>query len=219
MKWRNWLIGACCMLFVAVIVTPTGLYSAIGQIASGPDAPDWVQAVGSVAAIIGAWLLGTRQFAHERKLESDRRQQASEESHRRSAKRDRDAIDAMILAADIAANVAAELRRANFERPFDVDQASRWIRNAEDLLAYHASRDRDWADLVLTLFSAQRCLPPVRFLLQTHRNGPDSDQALSDALKSAHRSLQSNVRELTPDEPYVAHSGDFSPKHMTNWPA
>jgi hypothetical protein len=51
MKWGNWLIAACCALFVAVILTPTGLYSCLGGLAAGKDAAAWAQAFGALAAI------------------------------------------------------------------------------------------------------------------------------------------------------------------------
>lgn len=43
MKWGNWLIGACCALFVAVIATPTGVYEGVWRLATGKDAAAWVQ--------------------------------------------------------------------------------------------------------------------------------------------------------------------------------
>ena len=65
MKWGNWLIGACCALFVAVIVTPTGVYEGVWKLTNGKDAAAWVQAVGSIVAIFtsvfGAYWLQDRQ--------------------------------------------------------------------------------------------------------------------------------------------------------------
>ena len=65
MKWGNWLIGACCALFVAVIVTPTGFYEGVWRLATGKDAAAWVQAYGSIGAIVtsvmAAWWLQNRE--------------------------------------------------------------------------------------------------------------------------------------------------------------
>jgi hypothetical protein len=63
MKWGDLLIGACCALFVVVVLAPTGLWLGIGSLFGGRDAPAWVQAFGSIAAIlltgliaVGGWL-------------------------------------------------------------------------------------------------------------------------------------------------------------------
>lgn len=72
MKWGNWLIGACCALFVVVIVTPTGVYEGVWKLATGKDAAAWVQAIGSVAAILAAVAIA----AYQNSREEWRRQQA-----------------------------------------------------------------------------------------------------------------------------------------------
>jgi hypothetical protein len=53
-NWGNWLIGGCCALFIAVIVTPTGVYVGAWKLMCGRDAAAWVQAIGSIAAILTA---------------------------------------------------------------------------------------------------------------------------------------------------------------------
>jgi hypothetical protein len=219
MKWGNWLIGACCALFTAVVVVPTGIYEAASKMMTGEHAADWVQAIGSIAAIVGAWVLGNRQFAHDRRLEVERLARTAEDDRRRIEKRDRDAIDAMMLASDITDNIQDQLKHATEKRPFDAVQARRWVLNAIRLLAYHAGRDRDWADLVLTLFSAQQCLPPVLMILDSYGGGEVAAAALTKALQTAQKSLESNVRELTADRPYEPVHRNFSPNYIDAWPS
>jgi hypothetical protein len=66
-RWGNWLIGACCALFVAVIVTPTGVYEGVWKLATGKDAAAWVQAIGSILAIFAAIGVAAYQNAREEK--------------------------------------------------------------------------------------------------------------------------------------------------------
>lgn len=68
MKWGNWIIGACCALFVTVAIIPTGMYGRGWDILSGPDAAAWVQAIGSVAAIVAGFLIVNRSATEARKL-------------------------------------------------------------------------------------------------------------------------------------------------------
>ncbi|MDR7117730.1 hypothetical protein [Caulobacter sp. BE254] len=70
MKWGNWLVGGCCTIFVLVIVTPTGVYEGISKLSAGKDAAAWVQAVGSIIAILAAVAVAAYQNHHENKRRS-----------------------------------------------------------------------------------------------------------------------------------------------------
>lgn len=77
MQLGNLLIAACCTLYVAVLLAPTGVYSGIWRLTNGKDAAAWVQAVGSVLAIfvaiaIAAWQnYQTRRDARETEKKRD----------------------------------------------------------------------------------------------------------------------------------------------------
>lgn len=74
-RW-NWLILACCTLFVGVMLVPTGAYVGVWRLASGPNAADWAQFVGGVlavgVAIWAAWHAGrqTRLMAKAETIRS-----------------------------------------------------------------------------------------------------------------------------------------------------
>lgn len=71
MRWSKWLIGACLALDLVVVLTPTGFYVGAWTFVSGKDAPAWVQAVGSIAALVAAIMIALhdtiRQQAKELK--------------------------------------------------------------------------------------------------------------------------------------------------------
>jgi hypothetical protein len=75
MKWGNWLIGACCALFVAVIVTPTGLYDGVWKLATGKDAAAWAQAIGSFLAVMAAIAVAVWEGGRVRRVEREARRQ------------------------------------------------------------------------------------------------------------------------------------------------
>lgn len=122
MKWSNWLIGACCALFVAVIVTPTGVYEGVWKLATGKDAAAWVQAIGSIVAIfasvLGAWWLQDRQRRLDAAAKADAEMEAllivAISAHRaveflqnRSKSGDWDVLNAEVAAAALTAEIDA----------------------------------------------------------------------------------------------------------------
>ncbi|GGL29180.1 hypothetical protein [Caulobacter rhizosphaerae] len=184
----------------------------------GDKAADWVQAVGSIAAILGAWMIGSRQSRHERMLEADRRSAAADDHRRIIEKRDRRAIDAMMLTYDIVGNIADHLQRSTGEKPLDAAQMKRWLANADDYIAYHAVQHRDWGDLTLTLIAARRPLPAVFAALDAYDGSEGAREALKASLDRAFRDLRSNINHLEPDVDYVPFHPGLEPKQMPAWP-
>ena len=81
MRGGSWLIWTCCTLYVAVVVIPTGLYVGIWRLATGEDAAAWVQAFGSIAAILGTGFLGVLQIREGRKAANRARAHALSDQH------------------------------------------------------------------------------------------------------------------------------------------
>lgn len=72
MKWGNWLIGACCALFVAVIVTPTGVYEGVWKLAKGDNAADWAQFFGTMIALAVTFIAANIPIWAARRQEAQR---------------------------------------------------------------------------------------------------------------------------------------------------
>jgi hypothetical protein len=219
MRWGPPLILVCCLLYVSVILVPTGVYAAMWPVVFGDKAADWVQAFGSIAAILGAWLLGSRQARHERHLEEDRRKAVAEEERRRTEKRDRRAIDAMMFAWDVVNNVADHLGRSSAERPLDVGQMLRWIGNADDQMSFHAAQPRDWGDLTVSIFAARRYMPNIVLALGAYNGDGETSATLKAALNAAIAALKANINDLEPDRDYVPFHKGLAPKYLSAWPS
>ncbi|KQZ33816.1 hypothetical protein [Caulobacter sp. Root1472] len=218
MRWGTSVIVVGCLLFVGVILIPTGVWPVVWSMIFGDKAADWVQAVGSIGAILAAWFLGQRQAAHERRLESERRQVEAEQEQKRVDTFNRRGLDAMMFAYDVVNNVGRDLKRATAERPLDVVQIRRWIANADDQMAFHADRPRDWSDLTLSLYAARRHIPPIVAAMDAYRGDAETSDSLMAVLKAAVRAMRSNINYLEPDKDYVPVHGGLIPKYLPPWP-
>ena len=75
-SWIDWVVGSVCALLVLAAIT--ALYPGWPKITEGLSkdaAPAWVQAVGSIVAIVAAAAIATWQAAHARQAELAREQQ------------------------------------------------------------------------------------------------------------------------------------------------
>jgi hypothetical protein len=82
-KWYEWLvlIVLLAMLVVGAAFSPWGQ-----RLLGSPDTPAWVQAIGSIAAILGTYLVAERQFKREqaqRQSEADRIERVTREESER----------------------------------------------------------------------------------------------------------------------------------------
>lgn len=82
-KWYEWLVLSVllAMLFVGAAFSPWGQ-----RLLGSPDTPAWVQAIGSIAAILGTYLVAERQFKREqaqRQSEADRIDRVTREESER----------------------------------------------------------------------------------------------------------------------------------------
>ncbi len=82
MRALNWLIWVCAGLLIAVALIPTLTYQAFWLLFTGKDAAAWVQAFGSIAAILGTGLLGVFQIRENRKAANRIRAHALEDQHK-----------------------------------------------------------------------------------------------------------------------------------------
>lgn len=82
MRALNWLIWVCASILIAVALIPTLTYQAFWLLFTGKDAAAWVQAFGSIAAILGTGLLGVFQIRESRKAASRIRAHTLEDQHK-----------------------------------------------------------------------------------------------------------------------------------------
>ncbi len=72
-RWGNLIIGACCALFVAVVLVPTQVYDKGWNILSGPNAAAWAQAVGSFVAVAAAIFIANSDSRKRKRQDADAR--------------------------------------------------------------------------------------------------------------------------------------------------
>lgn len=110
---------------IALMLGATGFVSGIGILTlvfapktgtfapvNGSDAAAWIQAVGSIGAIIGAFLLGTKQSNDARKLALDLELQRRLEQ----MERHRSTVGVVMAAAQVLVRVVSELDYDRFQR-------------------------------------------------------------------------------------------------------
>ena len=99
-------------ILTLVFAPKTGTFAPV----NGSDAAAWIQAVGSIGAIIGAFLLGTKQSNDARKLALDLELQRRSEQ----VKRYRSTVGVLMATARVLARVIDEMEYDRFRR--------RWMR-------------------------------------------------------------------------------------------
>lgn len=127
MRALNWLIWVCASLLVAVALIPTLAYQAFWLLFTGKDAAAWVQAFGSIAAILGTGLLGVFQIREGRKAANRIRAYALEDQHKALAG---------IWASAIGLTIRAEGALAPLiESAPSAEERKRWAHDIEPIVA------------------------------------------------------------------------------------
>jgi len=203
MKWRE-LPWGWIMAMVYVTVAPL----VYGMLAFWPQMPKvlhylgsqtmaaWVQGVGTIAAIAGAWAIGNRQASHQRQLENERWQREADLRDQAVNDRNAAAREALDTAFSCCKNIRRDVNAITDSARFDPTDCLRWARNAFDVLRYYSGLEQHSAALVIALFHAQRDLPALIAALEEYNGSGGMMARLGFAAQTAHVTIGQTLHEL-----------------------
>lgn len=188
-------LGLAVYAFVAPLAL--GLIANWDRLKLLKDAPAWLQAVGSIVAIAGAWLTVSWQARDERLREEERRRFDAKAQREALERRYRAGRGAIQNALDAARGVRRVWDEAGGDSAaLQVSAPLRWSLNSLDILDYYVAREHDDPALVGALFGAKRHLPELIGSLQTYNQGGGAFWRVRAAADDAAASLESILFEL-----------------------
>lgn len=165
-----------------------GLVTAIGNRSLGSsETASWVQAVGSIAAIAGAFMVAHRQSQHDRKLEQERRNEERAWRFR--------IVNAILLRTSAGLE---SIKRSRDENTFAyaIPEHVQLLRDCGPILASLPPFDMPSGNLLLVCHQIQRQIPEVCGLLDDERTALFElrpPRETPDEVSRAMRDLKTNI--------------------------
>jgi hypothetical protein len=157
----------------------------------------WVQAIGSILAIAGAWITVNWQARQERKLEVDRRAHDAAQVQAARAARYAAGRRSLTEALQIARNIKREFDEADGDSArVETSDPLRWALVASDTLEYYATREHDDPSLVGAIAVAKRLFPDLLTQLENYNQSGGHYFRLSSTINTMIQRLSHLIEDL-----------------------
>lgn len=159
-------------------------------VGEGIDWPAWVQAIGSVLAIIASaliaiWVQRMNERAHYDRVAT------AEERHYAASR------GAIVYLERTLARIRAELDASDGNSSaFKTYHPSQWLADAVNVLKYYQSREHAYPDLVVALFNAENELDNLAKALRAHRGSAESYRQCKGWLEHAEKNIETVLKRL-----------------------
>lgn len=159
-------------------------------IKNGVDWAAWVQAVGSIIAILVS--VGLALYVHHLSEKAHLNREAAAAAARYAASR-----GAIVYVQRTLARIRQEIADANGDsKAFKSFFPKQWLVDAMRVLAHYQNREHDYPDLVVALYNADNHLDILMKTLSVHSGGTTSFEQCSGWLKHAEENIENVLGRL-----------------------
>lgn len=159
-------------------------------IETGIDWAAWVQAIGSIIAILVS--VGLAVYVHHLSEKAHLRREGAAAAGRYAASR-----GAIVYVQRTLARIRQEITAANGDpKNFKTFFPKQWLLDATRVLTHYQNREHDYPDLVVGLYNADNHLDILMKTLSVHSGGSESFRQCEGWLKHAEDNIETVLGRL-----------------------